>query len=199
MGLARDEMSADSQTTAGYGFGGTLKWVVGGAIGGVVGSLLFGALLWVADPAIVAETIPSLYGFDLGEVTGWAFHVLHGLVLGVLFGYLVTRETILGTITADSQIGWLETSRPGVRLTLARFVYGLAIWALIPAIAATVALSLGGLGGSTFPALAFESLVGHVLYGTLLVALFSVFVEIESEAERAETPFDDFDGADVRR
>lgn len=156
-------MSSQSTSPTGYGFGGRLNWLIGGAVGGVAGSLLFGGVLWV----------------------------LHGLVLGILFGFIVTREPILGTFTADVPIGFLEDTGPGVRLILAGLVYGFAIWALIPVIAATVWVTFGGAAGPGFPGFALESLVGHQLYGTLLGALFSVFVEIESEAERADAPFDD--------
>jgi hypothetical protein len=191
-------MSTESRRATGYGFDGELNWVAGGAIGGIAGSLLFGVLLWIVDPAIVTETIPAIYGFDPAETTGWAFHLLHGLTLGIVFGHLVTRETILGTITADSQIDWLDDAGLGARLALAGSVYGLAVWAILPVIAATVWFSIGGTVAA-FPGFAVESLAGHLLYGALLGALFAALVEIESEAERAETPFDDFDGADVRR
>ncbi|TYL38858.1 hypothetical protein CV102_10135 [Natronococcus pandeyae] len=186
-------MSTQSETASGYGFGGRLNWLFGGAIGGLAGSLLFGGLLWVVDPEIVIETIPAIYGFDPAQTVGWTFHLLHGLVLGVVFGFLVTRRPILGTITADTQIGFLARSGPLVRLALAGFVYGLAVWALLPVIAATVWAAVGGIADPGFPAMAFEGLVGHLLYGTLLGALFAVFVDIESDAERTDAPFDDAD------
>lgn len=191
IGLDRYGMSSQSTSPTGYGFGGRLNWLIGGAVGGVAGSLLFGGVLWVVEPAVVIETIPSMYGFAPAETVGWTFHLLHGLVLGILFGFLVTRDPILGTFTADVPIGFLEDTGPGVRLVLAGLVYGFAIWALIPVIAATVWVTFGGAAGPGFPGFALESLVGHLLYGTLLGALFSVFVEIESEAERADAPFDD--------
>jgi hypothetical protein len=186
-------MSTQSETAAGHGFGGQLNWLIGGAIGGVAGSLLFGALLWVVDPAVVTETIPSVYGFDPAETVGWTFHLFHGLVLGVIFGFLVSREPILGTITASVQFSTLENAGLGVRLALAGFVYGLAIWAIVPVFAATVWVAFGGVAELGFPGVAFESLIGHLLYGTLLGALFSVVVDLESQAEATETPFDDAD------
>lgn len=47
------------------------------------------------------NSIPEMYGLDGGGTTGWAFHLLHGIVLGVIFGYLVTRKFVLGVLTAN--------------------------------------------------------------------------------------------------
>ena len=184
-------MTTESASPTDYGLGGSTNWLLGGAIGGVVGSLLFGVLLWVVDPAIVTDTIPGIYGFDPdGATLGWVFHLFHGLVLGLVFGFLISRELILGTITADTQFDVLEETGLTVRFVLAGFVYGLAVWALLPVIAGTVLISIGG-ADPVFPAIAVETLVGHLLYGSLLGALFSVFVDTESSAEDVETPFDD--------
>lgn len=183
-------MSTESASPTNYGLDGSTNWLLGGAIGGIVGSLLFGALLWVVDPEIVTDTIPGIYGFDTAGGLGWVFHLFHGLVLGLVFGALVSRDPILGTITADTQFDVLEETGLAVRFVLAGFVYGLAVWALLPVIAGTVLISVGG-ADPVFPAIAAETLLGHLLYGLLLGALFSVFVDTESSAEDVETPFDD--------
>jgi hypothetical protein len=182
-------MSTESASPTDYGLGGSTNWLLGGAIGGIVGSLLFGALLWVFEPTIVTDTVPGIYGVDSGSATiGWLFHLLHGLVLGVVFGAIVSREVILGTLTATTQFDVLEESGLAVRFVLAGAVYGLAIWAVLPVIGGQVLITVGTDPG--FPAIAAESLAGHLLYGALLGALFSVFVEAEPDAE---TPFDDAD------
>ena len=182
-------MSTESASPTDYGLGGSTNWLLGGAIGGIVGSLLFGALLWVVDPEIVTDVIPGIYGFDTAGGLGWVFHLFHGLVLGVVFGALVSRETILGTITADTQFTVLEETGLAVRFVLAGFVYGLAVWALLPVVATTVVISVGG-GDPAFPAIAAESLAGHVLYGILLGALFAVFVDTDA-AQEVEAPFEE--------
>lgn len=176
-------MGTQSESPAGYGFSGRLNWLVSGAIGGVVGALLFGGLLWVIDPAIVTETIPAIYGFDPARSISWAFHTFHGLVLGIVFGYLVTRESILGALTADTQIGVLRGTGPAVRLVLAGIVYGFVVWALLPVFVLTVVAPVGGMVDLGFSGIALEILVGHLIYGSLLGALFSVFVDISTESE----------------
>ncbi|SDK03395.1 hypothetical protein [Natronorubrum texcoconense] len=180
----------DDPTT--FGVGGSLNWLVGGAVGGAIGSLLFGAVLWLVDPAIVTDAIPGIYGLEPVGTAGWAFHVAHGLILGTVFGLLVTRGPILGTITADVETGFLAAMGPGLRLTLAGVVYGLAVWAFLPVIALTLWATVGG-GETGFPAFALESLVGHLLYGLLLGALFALVAEIKPKAEATDAPFDEAD------
>ncbi|WP_049928015.1 hypothetical protein [Halopiger goleimassiliensis] len=184
-------MSNETATPTGYGFGGSLNWLLGGAVGGLVGSAIFGALLWLVDPTIVTDDIPAIYGLEPGTI-GWGFHLLHGLVLGSIFGFLVTRGPVFGTLTADVETGFLARMGLGTRLALAGFVYGLAVWAVLPMIAQSLLLVLGGAGEPAFPVAAFESLLGHLLYGLLLGALFSLFVDVSrAEAEGGDAPFEE--------
>ncbi|AFZ73851.1 hypothetical protein [Natronobacterium gregoryi] len=174
-----------------YGFDGTGNWLFGGAVGGVVGSLLFGGVLWLVDPTIITEVIPALYGIDPIGTAGWVFHLVHGLVLGLVFGVLLSRDPILGTVMADVETGFIASMGPGLRFTLAGVVYGLAVWAILPLLVLPTWVAIGGIDDPGFPMLAFESLVGHLLYGLLLGALFSVVVEISQEAKAADAPFEE--------
>lgn len=184
-------MSTQSDSLADYGISGSLDWLVGGAVGGVVGSLLFGGVLWAVDPAIVSETIPAVYGLDPSVTTGAAFHLAHGLVLGVVFGFLVTREPILGALTADVETGFIAAIGPSARITLAGLVYGLAIWGLLPVLVLPAWGTVSGVGNPAFPVVVLESLVGHLLYGVLLGGVFSALVETRPEAEQTEAPFEE--------
>lgn len=126
-----------------------------------------------------------------------AFHLVHGLVLGVVFGFLVTRDPIIGTLTADVETGFIAAIGPSARITLAGLVYGLAIWGLLPVLVLPVWGTVGSVGNPAFPVVAFESLVGHLLYGVLLGGVFSVLVETAPEAEGTEAPFEE--ASDARR
>ncbi|AXR76546.1 hypothetical protein [Natrarchaeobaculum sulfurireducens] len=181
-------MSNELATPTEYGFGGSLNWLIGGAVGGVVGSALFGLVLWLVDPAVVTDAIPAIYGLEPGTI-GWGFHLVHGLVLGIVFGVLVTRDVIFGTITAGVATDAIDELGLGTRLALAGMVYGLAVWAILPLIGQSIAFTVGG--DPSFPVAAFESLLGHLVYGLLLGALFSVFVEVAPEAEAADAPFEE--------
>lgn len=185
-------MSFQVDNPATFGIGGALNWLIGGALGGAIGSLLFGAVLWVIDPAIITEAVPAIYGLEPVGTAGWLFHLGHGLVLGSVFGFLVTRGPVLGTLTADVETGFLAAIGPGLRLSLAGFVYGLTVWTLLPVILLPLWTAVGP-GETAFPGLAFESLVGHLLYGLLLGALFALIVEVESAAESSDDPFAESD------
>ena len=178
------------RSVAGVGIYGRGSWALGGSIGGIVGSLIFGVVLWLADPTIVTETIPAMYGFEPSAV-GWGFHVFHGLVLGLVFGFAVSREPLLGTLSADVATDVIDQMGLGIRFALAGMVYGLAVWAVLPFIAATIWLTLGGTTPVEFPSLAAESLLGHLIYGLLLGALFSLFVDVEKETSDQDAPFEE--------
>jgi hypothetical protein len=184
-------MSPQSDSPIEHGIGGSLNWLIGGAVGGIVGSLIFGGLLWVIDPNILIATVPAIYGLDPAATVGWGVHLLHGLVLGIVFGFLVTRDPILGTLTADVETGFIATVGPGLRFAVSGVVYGLAVWAVLPVIGLSLWISIGRVDNLEFPAATLESLIGHLLYGLLLGALFSVFVETVQEAEETEAPFEE--------
>lgn len=184
-------MNGQSNSPTVLSIGGSLNWVIGGTVGGALGSLLFGVLLWAIDPDIVAVAIPAIYGFNPAGAIGWALHLVHGSVLGIVFGFLVSREPILGALTADVETDFIAAMGPGIRLTLAGAVYGLAVWAILPVIVLPIWMAVAGVTDPRFPAIAFESLVGHLLFGLLLGALFSVFVETASEAKETEAPFEE--------
>lgn len=178
-------------TESGFGLGGDLNWLVGSALSGIVSSVAFGVLLWIINPEIVTLGIPAIYGLEPSRVVGWAFHLIHGAVIGVAFGLIVTRDLILGTITADVESDGSSALGLATRLTLAGFVFGLLVWSILPMLVLPAWASISGIGGDAFGATPFESLLGHLVYGLLLGALFSIFVDTAPEAEATEAPFEE--------
>ena len=172
------------------GVGGRLNWLLGGALGGIVGAILFGGVLWAVDPTIVTESIPQVYGLDGGDVVGWVFHLAHGLVLGTVFGFIITRDVVLGTITADVETPVLDAMGPSARIVFAGLVYGLAVWVLLPGVLLSILVSVGGVT-DPFPIASVYNLLGHMLYGMLLGALVSVFVDLSRDVRDAEAPFEE--------
>lgn len=183
-------MSSQTDTLAERGVGGRLNWLVGGALGGLVGSAVFGIVLWVVDPAIVTELIPEIYGLEGGGPTGWGFHLVHGIILGIVFGFIVTRGPIAGTLTADVETPFLDALGPNARMVAAGLVYGLAVWVALPGVILTVVVTVGGVE-DPLPWGSVYNLVGHLLYGMLLGGLVSVFTDLEQEVHESEAPFEE--------
>lgn len=174
----------DQQTSPiDYGFRGRLNWIISGAISGVAGAMAFGAVLGLLNPDIVSVTIPSLYGMTPGRSTGWTLHLLHGLVLGVLFGFLVTRELVLRTFILDTETSVLARYGPSVRVTFAGTVYGLLIWISIPLVALPVWVSVAGGASADFPTATVESLFGHLIFGATLGFLFANVINVTAGPE----------------
>ena len=176
-------MSGDADTPTQVGIGGSIGWSLSGAIGGAIGALAFGLLMWLADPAVIETTLPAAYGLEAGGVTGWAIQLVHGAFLGLIFGFLVTRKPVLGVIRADVATDALARTNEGARVVAAGFVYGLAIWAVLPLLVVPAATGVLGTDPGAFPAVAPESLLGHVLFGTILGGVFAALVDLQAREE----------------
>lgn len=173
-------MSDQATSLTDYGYEGRLDWLISGAIGGVAGAVAFGSLLGLVTPNIVSITIPSLYGLEPGGSAGWMVHLLHGLVLGVIFGFLVSRESVLRTLIMDTEIDVLAGLGPSRRLIIAGIVYGLAIWISLPLLVVPLLTSVTGASAPDFSGALVESLAGHLLFGLTLGFVFSSFIRIPS-------------------
>lgn len=171
-------MSTETDTSSAFGISGSTGWVVGGAVGGAVGAAVFGFLMWLVDPAAVAVAIPEIYGLEPFSAVGWAMHIAHGVVLGLVFGFLVTRNLILGTLRTEVETDALSQTSVGLRLVGAGFVFGLAVWAILPLLILPVWADAMGGGAGGFPTAAAESLIGHLLFGTVLGLVFATIVDL---------------------
>lgn len=179
-------MSTESEERSGYGIGGAYGWPIGGVLGGLVGTAAFGLLLWVTDPEVLETTIPGLYGLDPGGLTGWLIHLAHGAVLGLLFGFIVTRDAVLGALLADVETPALSGSSDTLRFVGAGLAYGLAVWTILPllALAAPTGVAQPGALGE-FPSFALESMIGHALFGIILGAVFAAVVDVYAPSRRS--------------
>ncbi|WP_255191064.1 hypothetical protein [Natronobeatus ordinarius] len=174
-------MSAESDTeqTTGFGIESRYGWPIGGALGGVIGAAAFGLLLWLFDPEFVEVAIPGIYGIEATGITGWLIHLVHGAVLGMLFGFLVTRRPILGILRTDVETDAIAGRGNWVRLVAAGFVYGLAIWAILPVTILPLWVEVfGAAAAGGFPTLVVESMLGHFVFGIVLGLVFAVTVDL---------------------
>lgn len=175
-------MSAESDAITTYGMSGSVGWLVGGALGGAVGAAAFGLLLWLFDPGIVEATIPAAYGLEATGAAGWAIHIAHGIVLGLVFALLVTREVALSVIRTDVETDALATTGAVLRIVGAGLVFGLVLFAILPLLVLPVWASAIGGAAADFPTAAAESLLGHLLFGTVLGIVFAATVDLRGLA-----------------
>lgn len=162
-------MATETQTTSTTS-GITSELVLAGAVGGLIGGVLFGLMMQFVMPKPLLEmAIPAMYGIR-GPVlgTGWAIHLFHGAVLGVV--YVVLVGTVVGS-AARSMAGALGLA----------VGYGILLAAVLAVLVMPVWLSMVGFPGAPpFPNIAMPGTVmttiGHIVYAipvTLSYALVS--------------------------
>lgn len=124
-----------------------------------------------------AQSVAQVGAVAFGLVS-WGIHIAHGIALEFVFGLLGTRDFILGILRTDVETAVLSRTGIVLRLVGAGFVFGLAVWAILPLLVVPVwADAIGGTAGA-FPTAAIESLVGHLLFGTVLGLLFATTVDL---------------------
>ncbi|WP_254522463.1 hypothetical protein [Natrinema caseinilyticum] len=178
-------MEGESNTAAAFGLSDSAGRIVGGALGGALGAIAFGVVMVLFEPGVVSSAIPAIYGLQPVDPLGWSIHIAHGIVLGVIFGLIVTRDPILGVLRTDVETDVVSRTGIIVRTIAAGFVFGLTVWAILPLLVLPVwvdAVSTGG--GETFPATAATSLFGHLLYGTILGIVFAATVDLRAYTSR---------------
>ncbi|WP_290814156.1 hypothetical protein [Halovivax sp.] len=170
-----------TETDPGFGLGGTVGWAIGGAVGGAIGAAAFGLLMWAFDPGVLEAAVPGIYGFDSSTALGMSLHVLHGAALGVVFGFLVTRPAVLGIVRTDVETEAVSETGLALRIVAAGFVFGLAVWAILPLLVLPVWVdAIGTAAAGDFPAIAVESLLGHTLFGLVLGLVFAVLADVSN-------------------
>lgn len=67
-----------------------------GAVGGFIGSILFGLIMQFVIPVPLLEmAIPAMYGVaGPALLAGWVFHLFHGVVLGLVYVALVQLKPL---------------------------------------------------------------------------------------------------------
>ncbi|NHN60578.1 MULTISPECIES: hypothetical protein [Halorussus] len=125
-------------------------------LGGVAGGLVCGVLLQAMG---TMPTIASLYGPE-GATAGWVAHLFHSVVFALVFAAALGR-------TDYRDAGLVPITALGVG-------YGVVLWTVAAAVAMPLWLGALGLDAPAVPNLDALMLVGHVLYGAVLGAVFAL-------------------------
>lgn len=169
-------MASVTEDVDGHTIADTASALLGGLLGGIAGAAAFGALMWALTPAFLHTSIPAMYGLEPTGLLGWSIHLLHGAVLGLVFGAIVSRDAVAGMLVPEGEPPFLGPMGMGARLTAAGLAYGLAVWAIMLLVA--IPTLQGYIGYEEVEVLtdAFQSLLGHIIFGTVLGAVAAVVV-----------------------
>ena len=145
--------------------------VIAGSIAGLVGGLVF---WWALQAQDMVSTMPGLLGLKLSGA-GVLLHLAVSIPLGVG----------LGAILRYQPLGYAATINSGL-------LYGLLWWIAGPITIGTVLDGRGLTWSVNEAGLAFPSLIGHLLYGSLagsgFYILVSLYLHLRPEPEGVPAP-----------
>lgn len=163
-------MATKTRTVTSVGTITSTDWAAG-AIGGFVGSILFGLIMQYVIPAPMLETvIPAMYGIEgPALLTGWALHQFHGVVLGLTYVALVQ----FGPLREPA-----KRMGPAIGLGIG---YGVLMTVLLAVLVMPVWLTVVGFPmAPPFPNVAVPdtlvSLVGHIAYAVPVALAYALVV-----------------------
>lgn len=143
-----------------------------GAVGGLIGSVLFGLIMqYVMPPPLLDTVIPAMYGIEgPALLAGWAIHLFHGLVLGLVYVALVQYEP-LRTLARDMGGAVLLGVGYGALTTLLLAVLVMPVWLSVVGFPAAPPFPNFAIPGTVV------SLVGHVLYALPVAIGYALVTE----------------------
>ncbi|CCQ37683.1 uncharacterized protein Nmlp_3559 [Natronomonas moolapensis 8.8.11] len=135
-------------------------------VASVLGSFAFGIVMSLTMGDVLFAAIPAMYGLGgvdptTGTLLGWAIHVSHGTVLGLVFGGAFSVAVPLGDDTR--------------RWAVAGLAYGAALWLVLATFVMPVWVGAVTASSPPVPDVRPWSLVGHLLYGVYLGALIPIY------------------------
>lgn len=159
MSIERTQELDGTEGTPGK-FESSWAWKIGAA-SGLVATVAMGVAISTMNLAVLREAIAGLYGFEGVLVAGWAAHLFHGTLFGIIFGGFMTDPGIHGV----SRWAW--------KTVVAGVVFGIVLAIVGAGIIMPIWLGTVGFPASPeMPYVTVGTLVWHVVYGFVLGALF---------------------------
>jgi hypothetical protein len=139
-------------------------------VAAILGSITFGITMSLTMGEVLFTAIPGMYGFEGVSRTaaifvGWAIHLSHGTVLGLIFGVAVTVVPECG-----------ERLKYGF---LAGVAYGIVLWVALASLLMPFWVGQAMSIDPPVPDWRLWSLLGHVLYGAFLGLLIPLYRRYE--------------------
>ncbi|MDJ1431470.1 DUF6789 family protein [Halostagnicola sp. A-GB9-2] len=133
-----------------------------GLIGGLIGGIIFGVMMTMQMEMVMEMAIPGMYGLGPSLAVGWAIHVFHSIVLGVVFGLLL-QTTGLGD-RLDSNLA----------IAVAGLAYGIVLWVVLASFVMPAWVGAMTEMAPPVPDWNGQSLMGHAVYGVVLGLVYAV-------------------------
>jgi uncharacterized membrane protein YagU involved in acid resistance len=137
--------------------GAWVRDVRAGAVGGIAGGLVFGALMAMMG---MLPMIGMLVGRENAAI-GFGVHMVISVIIGL--GYAIV-------------LGGLPWARQPATAWLVGLAYGLAWWVLGPLLMMPIMLGMGPMFAEAFSEMNLQSLGGHFAYGVVLALVFAWMV-----------------------
>jgi hypothetical protein len=131
-----------------------------GVVAGLVGGFVMGIMLTMQMTPVIENAIPALWGLS-GGLAGWVVHMSNSAVLGVVFAAIASAG------------GLREYGRSSGTSAALGIAYGVVLWVVLAAIVMPTWLEAVGFPmAPAVPNFNPMSLVGHVVYGAVLGAVY---------------------------
>lgn len=160
------------------------EWL-GGVVGGATGGVVAGLLLQVgAGDTLRAQA--AMYGFAAETAAGWGVHLVHTVVLGLLYAgvmglatdwYLTRILSVTRRSAAAANVLRPLIDRFGITTVVTGATglqFGVVVWVCLPVVA--VPLAAGETGGSV-PQLGAVAPLAYVAYGLGLGVVYGKLIE----------------------
>ncbi|GAA0245066.1 histidine kinase [Haladaptatus pallidirubidus] len=133
-----------------------------GVLSGLIAGAVMGVMLTMQMRPVIEHAIPSLWGLD-GGAAGWTIHMINSAIFGVLFAAMVS---LTGLRSSADSVG--KSAAIGVG-------YGVLVWVVAAVIVMPIWLQAVGFPmAPSLPNVSMQSLIGHVVFGAVLGALYPV-------------------------
>ncbi len=133
-----------------------------GVLSGLVAGVVMGIMLTAQMRPVIEHAIPALWGLD-GGAAGWTIHLINSAVFGVLFAAMVS---LTGLRTPADSVG--KSAVIGVG-------YGVLVWVVAAVVVMPIWLQAVGFPQAPgVPNVSVGSLIGHIVFGLVLGALYPV-------------------------
>ena len=156
----------------------TSKGVVYGILGGFIGAIILGGVASMMPingvPFFVAAVMMMGIMGSMATAAGWLMHLITGLIIGAIFGVIVTKVRQLQASNIARGLGFGAVA--GIIVWIVFFV------PMASALASSMHMSLMSMGATMIGG----SFIGHLIFGLVLGGIVGVLVPKSSSSYKCD-------------